>query len=105
VWLSCWVYNVSMSDKAITVPKNLSSEIFREVIVIRPNTTTRQAFSITVTQRIANNGEIAMATAMFSRALDLYHEKPALIRDTANKMIYVAELIERLNKKVKNGKA
>lgn len=84
--------------------KQVSQEIFKEVIIIRPTTTTREQLSITVTQRIANNGEIALATATLSKHLDTYFEKPDLIKDTANKMIYAAELMMKLNKKVKNGK-
>ncbi len=80
------------------------SEIFREVIVIRPTTTTRPPFTITITQRIANNNEIAMSTAVLSRQLDVYHEKPNLLKDIACKLIYAAEVMEKLNKKVKNGK-
>ena len=91
-----------MTD-TLRLPNAAPSEIFHETIVIRPMTTTRPAFTITVSQRIAD-GEVAMATALLSRQFDLYHEKPALMKDMANKLIYAAELMEKLNKKVKNGK-
>ena len=91
-------------DKPAAEKVDTAKEIFREVITIRPTTTTRPPFTITVQQRVAENNEVALSTAVYSRALDLYHEKPELMEDTANSMIYAARLMRKLNKKVKNGK-
>ena len=99
-----------MTNKEDRTPKeqirqdDRSQEIFREVITIRPTTSTRPSFTITITQRIADNGETAMATAIVSKQFDIYYEKPNFMKDFANKMIYAAELMEKLNKRVKNGK-
>jgi hypothetical protein len=85
--------------------ENQSQEIHREDFIIRPVTTTRtQPLTITVSQRVIQSGEIAMATAIISKHMDLYYEKPDILEDQGMAMIRAAGLMRKLNKKVKNGK-
>lgn len=81
-----------------------SKEIAKEVFTIRPTTTTRPAIRITVTQRVADDGDIAMATASFSQTIPDYFEKPDILEDVAMEMIRAAGAMRRLNRRVKNGK-
>lgn len=75
-------------------------ELAHEVITIRPTTTTREAIRITVTQRVANNGEIALATAVLSGHIDVYYEKPEIMEDVAIGLINAAYVMRKLNKRV-----
>ena len=84
---------------------NNLSEVYTEDFIIRPVTTTRtKALKITVSQRVIDTGEIAMSTALFSKHMDLYYEKPDILEDQGMAMIRAAGLMRKLNKKVKNGK-
>lgn len=84
--------------------KDASKEIFKEDITTRPTTTSRPPIRITVRQRVADNNEVAMSTATLSRTIDTYFEKPDLMEDLANDLIYAARLMRKLNKRVKNGR-
>lgn len=79
-------------------------EIAKEVFIIRPTTTTRPVIKLTVTQRVTDDGEIAMSTSIFSQSLPVYYEKPDILEDIAMEMIRAAGVMRRLNKKVRNGK-
>lgn len=81
-------------------PFGIGKEIAREVITIRPTTTTREAIRITVSQRVANNGEIALATAVLSGKIDAYYEKPEIMEDVAIALINAAFVMRKLNKRV-----
>jgi len=94
-----------MNDTENAAPvEYYSREVHHEEIVIRPATTTRQAIKITLTQRATKENEFAMSTAVLSGHLDIYYEKPDILLDIANNLIYAALVMRRLNKKVRNGK-
>jgi hypothetical protein len=80
-------------------PFGAGTEIAHEVITIRPTTTTRAAIRITVSQRVANNGEIAVATAVLSGKIDAYYEKPEIMEDVAIALINAAYIMRKLNKR------
>ena len=75
-------------------------EIRREVITVRHTTTTREAIRITVSQRVADNGELALATATISGFLPTYFEKPDLMEDVAMALINSAFIVRKFNKHV-----
>jgi len=80
-----------------------SGEVNREVITIRPTTTTREAIRLTITQRVADNGEIALATAVLSGKIPSYFEKPEIMEDVAKALLNGAYFMRKFNKKI-NGK-
>jgi 3-polyprenyl-4-hydroxybenzoate decarboxylase len=75
-------------------------EIRREVITVRHTTTTREAIRITVSQRIADNGELALATATITGHMPSYYEKPDLMEDLAMALINSAYIARKFNKHV-----
>ena len=78
--------------------------LHKEVITIRPPTTTRDPIRITIMQRATDKGEIAMATANLSGLIPDYFEKPDLLEDIGKAFFVAAYFMRRYNKNVKNGK-
>lgn len=76
------------------------NEVNREVITVRPTTTTREAIRITVSHRIADNGELALATASITGMMPTYYEKPDLMEDLAMALINSAFIMRKFNKHV-----
>lgn len=93
-----------MASKPHETTTEKTSELFKEVFTIRPTTTTRPAMRLTVAQRVAEDGEIAMATASLSQHFPTYFEKPDILEDMAMEMIRAAGVMRKLNKRVRNGK-
>ena len=75
-------------------------EIHREVINVRQTTTTREAIRITISQRTADNGELALSTANISGHVPAYFEKPDFLEDLAMAMIIAAYHMRKWNKRV-----
>lgn len=75
-------------------------DIRREVINVRQTTTTREAIRITVSQRNADNGELALATAVFSGRIPAYVESPEFMEDLGMAMIIAAHQMRKWNKYV-----
>ena len=86
-------------DDAKSEPKT-GDEIRREVITVRHTTTTREAIRITVSQRVADNGELALATATITGMIPTYYEKPDLMEDYAMALINSAFIVRKFNKHV-----
>jgi hypothetical protein len=78
-------------------------EIRREVINVRQTTTTREAIRVTVAQRNADNGELALSTAVISGKIPLYVESARFLEDLGNALIVAAFFMKKWNKYV-NGK-
>jgi len=80
------------------------NEIRREVINVRPTTTTREAIRITVAQREADNHELALATAIISGVVPVYVESPDFMEDLGKAYIAGAYFMRKFNKHVENGR-
>ena len=88
-----------MMDQNTTTKR--PSEIRREVITIRPTTTTRAAIRITITQRQNEDQEIAMSTASISGDIPSYLEKPDLLEDLGRAFFVAAHFMRLWNRHVK----
>ena len=82
------------------MPKDPIREVRHEVINVRQTTTTRDAIRITVSQRYADNGELALATALLSGRIPMYVESAEFMEDLGMALIIAAYHMRKWNKYV-----
>ena len=85
-------------------PRKLRGTIQREVITVRPFTSTREAIRITITQKETDSGELALASWNIGGKIPHYGEKPDILEDLGRLFFVAAYYIRKFNKTVKNGK-
>ena len=85
-------------------PTKHPGEIQREVITVRPFTSTREAIRITVTQKKNEEGEPVLASWNIAGKFPYYGEKPDILEDLGRLCFVAAFYIRKFNKAVKNGK-
>jgi len=91
-----------MEEQPKTEPPH--QDIRHEVINVRQTTTTREAIRLTISQRYADNNELALATASLSGKIPTYVESPDFLEDLGMALIIGAHFMRRWNRHVNGNK-